>query len=263
MKNPLSNKVKQARQWLLDHSVVKTFQYKFPKASEFIGNRFQTQNFLGLPLTLLVVVAYVNISLLSELTESVMDAEWIVVTDLQFTTMLYNTRSPWLSQLFFVITKLGEREAVFGIGAIVTAIFLYRRRFVALVIFWLIMAGVGLSVQSAKSFISRARPANVAYYEVQHYSFPSGHATTAFAMYGLLAYFLYRHYDREKYQNLTFWAAVILIILVGFSRIYLGVHYLSDVLAGFLLGLLWMLVGISLMEMMMYRKSKRPFNNHT
>jgi undecaprenyl-diphosphatase len=49
----------------------------------------------------------------------------------------------------------------------------------------------------------------------------------------------------------------ILIILVGFSRIYLGVHYLSDVLAGFLVGALWLLVGISLIEAMMYRSNKR------
>ena len=263
MKNLLSHKVRKAKRWLLDHRLVKSFQAKYPDTASFIGKRFHTKSFVGLPLTLVVAVAFVNISLLSELTESVMDADWIVVADKEFTNLLYNIRLPWLSQVLYVITQLGEREAVFIIGAVVTGIFLYRRRFIAILAFWLVMGGVGLSVRYGKTFISRARPADVAYYEVVHYSFPSGHATTAFALYGLLAYFLYRHLNKSKYQKLCLWGAVILIVLVGFSRIYLGVHYLSDVLAGFLLGLLWTLVGVSLVEVMMYRKSKLPFNNHT
>ena len=263
MKNLLSHKVRKAKRWLLDHQVVKAFQGRFPEAATFIGRRFHTKSFIGLPLTLVIVVTVVNVTLLSELTESVMDAEWVVVADKEFTSMLYNIRMPWLSQVLYVITQLGEREAVFIIGAVVTGIFLYRRRYIAILAFWLVMGGMGLSVRYGKTFISRARPADVAYYEVVHYSFPSGHATTAFALYGLLAYFLYRHLNRSKYQKLCLWAAFILIVLVGFSRIYLGVHYLSDVLAGFLLGLLWTLVGVSLVEMLMYRNNKLPFNNHT
>ncbi|GAB3200780.1 undecaprenyl-diphosphatase [Pontibacter aydingkolensis] len=261
MKNLLSHKVRKAKRWVLDHSFIRVFQHRFPKLASFIGARFHTKSFIGLPLTLVAVLAFLNIGLLSELTESVMDAEWIVVADKEFTSMLYNIRQPWLSKFFYVITQLGEREAVFILGAVVTAIFVYRRRFVALIAFWLVMGGLGLSVRYGKTFISRARPADVAYYEVVHYSFPSGHATTALALYGLLAYFLYRHYDKNRYQRLCLWLAVILILLVGFSRIYLGVHYLSDVLAGFLLGLLWMLVGVSLVEVMMYRRNKPPLNN--
>ncbi|WP_299825892.1 phosphatase PAP2 family protein [uncultured Pontibacter sp.] len=263
MKNPLSHKVRRAKRWFLEQSPVRSFQQKFPRVAAFIGNRFYTKSFVGLPLTLLLVVAYVNVSLLSELTESVMDAEWIVVTDHTFTSQLYSARSPWLSEFFFMLTKLGERNAVFVVGAVATGIFLYRRRYAAIVVFWIVMAGLGLSVRYGKTFISRARPADVAYYEVEHYSFPSGHATTALALYGLLAYFLYRHYNKSPYRNLYLWLAFILTLLVGFSRIYLGVHYLSDVLAGYLLGLLWMLVGISLVEVMMYRKNKAPLNNRS
>jgi membrane-associated phospholipid phosphatase len=262
MKNLLSYKVRQAKRWFLDHSLVRGFQEKFPEVSGFMGNRFQTDSFVGLPLTLVVAVAFVNISLLTELTESVMQAKWVVVMDKEFTTMLYSVRTPWLSQILFLITKLGEREAVFIVGAVVSAIFILRRRFIALIAFWMVMGGIGISIRYGKTIISRARPVDVAYYEVEHYSFPSGHATTAFALYGLLAYFLYRHYDKSRNQHIYLWAALILSVIVGFSRIYLGVHYLSDVLAGFLLGLLWLLLGISLVEVMMYRKNKVPFNNH-
>lgn len=225
--------------------------------SGFIGDRFDTSMFVGLPLTLLLLVGGVNVVLLSELAESVVDAKWIVIADQKFTDLLYSMRSDWLSIIMFSLTQLGEQIAVFAIGGIATLIFLFRKRYWAMVAFWLAMGGVGLSVRFAKTFISRARPSEVAYYEVEHYSFPSGHATTVIALFGLLAYFIYRHSSDKPSRKYIFWIAAIFIILVGFSRIYLGVHFLSDVLAGFILGFVWMLVGISLEEVMAYRKKKR------
>ncbi|WP_439880539.1 phosphatase PAP2 family protein [Pontibacter sp. MBLB2868] len=261
MKNLLSHHVRKTKRWFLHWPVVRHFQQKHPGIASFISNRFHPKTFVGLPLTLIVAVIWINIMLLSELTESVIDSEWIVILDKKFTVFLYNFRSPWLSQFLYAISYLGEQITVFIVGALVSVVFLYRRRFVALVAFWLVMGGLGISVRYGKTFISRARPSDVAYYQVEHFSFPSGHATTALALYGLLAYFLYRHYNKNAYQNLTIWLSVILIFLVGFSRIYLGVHYLSDVLAGYLLGLLWLLVGVSLVEVMMYRKNKMPFDD--
>lgn len=256
MKNLLTHYINHFRQWFKAIPAVQRFKVQHPKISTFIGNRFKPELFLGLPLTLVVLAGYVNFMLLSELTESVVDAEWVVVADQKFTDMLYNVRSETLSQVLFVFTQLGEREAVFIVGAIVTLVFIYRKRWVALLAFWLVMAGVGISVRYGKTFISRARPSDVAYYEVEHYSFPSGHATTAMALYGLIAYFFYRHYSKSKYRKLVVWISVIFIVLVGFSRIYLGVHFLSDVTAGFLLGALWMLVGISIEELMQDRKNR-------
>jgi undecaprenyl-diphosphatase len=236
---------------------VHRFREQHPRVARFIGSRFNPKLFVGLPLTLLLLVGSVNVMLLSELTESVIDAEWIVVADKKFTDLLFSIRSEGLSIFLFLITKLGEREAVFIIGGIVSLIFLYRKRYWAFLSFWIVMGGVGLSVRFAKTFISRARPADVAYYEVEHFSFPSGHATTAMALFGLLAYFFYRHNRKSPYRKFIVWIAAILIIMVGFSRIYLGVHFLSDVLAGFLLGLLWVMVGVSVVEVLLYRNKKR------
>ena len=260
MKNILSYKVKQSARWLLSQPKVQRIRQRYPKATEFVRNRFNAEVFVGLPLTLVVAVLGVNMALLSELTESVIDSEWVVTLDMRFTAMLYSIRSEWLSYVLFAFTKLGNRETVFIVGGVVTAIFLYRKRFVAILAFWLALAGVGITVQYGKTIISRDRPAKVAYYPVDNFSFPSGHATTVVALYGMLAYFLYRHFNSPRYQRLTIWASAVLVVIVGFSRIYLGVHYLSDVLAGFMLGALWLLVGISLMEVMMYRKNRKLFN---
>lgn len=255
MKNPLSGHVKQAIAIVKRQPVVLRLRQRYPGLWQFVINRFNTRVFIGLPLTLMVLAFGVNIALLSELTESVLDTEWIVTLDKEFTAILYKVRSDTLSRILYGFTLLGEREAVFIIGGVVSAVFLYRRHFVALFAFWLALAGVGISTRYGKTFISRERPADVAYYVVEHFSFPSGHATTVMAMFGLLAYFLYRHYYAHPHRRYVLWLAAVLIVIVGFSRIYLGVHYLSDVLAGFLLGALWLLVGISLMEVMTYRRN--------
>ena len=257
MKNPLSGHVKQALGKVKRQPLVLRLRQRYPGLWQFIADRFNTKVFVGLPLTLMALAFAVNIALLSELTESVLDTEWIVTLDKEFTTMLYKIRSDTLSRILYGFTQLGEQEAVFIIGGAVSAIFLYRRHYVALFAFWLALAGVGISTRYGKTFISRERPSDVAYYVVEHFSFPSGHATTVMAMFGLLAYFLYRHYYAHPRRALVLWLAAALILIVGFSRIYLGVHYLSDVLAGFLLGALWLLVGISLMEVMSYRKEKK------
>ncbi|MEJ8758617.1 phosphatase PAP2 family protein [Pontibacter sp. H259] len=257
MRHLLTYYITEFRNWVGGIPAAQRFARQHPKLAGFISDRFDPANFLGLPLLLILLAGLVNILLLSELAESVMDAEWIVIADQKFTDLLYSMRSKWLSVLLFAVTKLGEREAVFILGGLLTLYLLYHKRWWTIVAFWLVMGGVGLTVQTAKSFISRARPADVAYYEVEHFSFPSGHATTIMALAGFLAYLLYRNTQSSLHRKLIVWVAAILILLVGFSRIYLGVHFLSDVLAGFILGLLWLLVGISLEETVLYRKKKR------
>jgi len=249
--------ISEFRNWVAGLPASQRFARQFPKTADFIGDRFDPAFFLGLPLTLILLVGLINVMLLSELTESIMEAEWIVVADQEFTDLLFGMRSGWLSIVLFIITKLGEREAVFIVGGLLTILLLYRKRWWTIVAFWLVMGGVGLSVQSAKSFISRARPADVAYYEVEHFSFPSGHSTTGFALFGFLAYLLCRNTQNSTYRKLILVGAAILILLIGFSRIYLGVHFLSDVLAGYILGFLWLLVGISIEETVLYRNKKR------
>lgn len=92
-------------------------------------------------------------------------------------------------------------------------------------------------VEPLKYLFKEVRPVNI--YE-SSYSFPSGHSYSAIAVYGLLTYLLYQKY-KNKY--ILFFGAT-LIIFIAYSRIYLGVHYLHDVLAGLFLGLLWLIITI-------------------
>jgi undecaprenyl-diphosphatase len=119
---------------------------------------------------------------------------------------------------------------------------------------WLVLLGVGLSVRYGKLIFHRVRPANVGFYEETNFSFPSGHSTTAMVLFGMIAYFLIRNSRHRKQRILYLLLGLSIILLVGFSRIYLGVHFLSDVLGGYLLGATWMIMGITVIEWLSYQK---------
>lgn len=93
-----------------------------------------------------------------------------------------------------------------------------------------------------KNTLKRPRPIDYRLIEETGYSFPSGHSMASMAFYGLLIYLIYRNV-KNKYLKWTLICLLsVLIILIGISRIYLGVHYTSDVLAGFLVSLSYLII---------------------
>ena len=107
------------------------------------------------------------------------------------------------------------------------------------------LAGAELLNLILKLSFHRARP-EVAFVHLDTYSFPSGHAMISTAAYGALAYLAWGHIRTRSRRIVLVAGTVVLLGLIGFSRIYLGVHYLSDVLAGIAGGVFWLSVSIAL-----------------
>jgi membrane-associated phospholipid phosphatase len=113
---------------------------------------------------------------------------------------------------------------------------------------WTTLLGAQATTWIGKYAINRARPEFLDVATAIAPSFPSGHATAAMAVYGFLAYVAVRRVASRRVRfEIIYWTSV-LIALIGFSRIYLGVHFLSDVLSGFLVGGFWLLVGVPVAE---------------
>ncbi len=94
----------------------------------------------------------------------------------------------------------------------------------------------------------RLRPPNPLIEGVTNFSFPSGHATSGFIFYGLLSYLIWKTNIRKRYKYVVATLLILFSILIGASRVYLRVHYTSDVVAGFSIGLAWLLLSVWLFE---------------
>ena len=138
------------------------------------------------------------------------------------------------------ITELGTGVVVMMVVA-VAALFLWLTRHKHSAALLLVATSVGIVINSfLKDVFHRDRPAIFDWgTEVFSSSFPSGHAMSAAIVYGTVAYLAARLQRTHVARTLTIGAALILILLIAFSRIYLGVHYPSDTLAGLLVGLAW------------------------
>lgn len=102
------------------------------------------------------------------------------------------------------------------------------------------VGGTAISVWILKHFLDMPRPETALYLEMSP-SFPSGHSALAMALYGFLFLTIWKH-EKHPLQNKSLVFLAILILAIGISRLYLGVHFLQDVLAGYLVGLFWIFI---------------------
>ena len=93
-----------------------------------------------------------------------------------------------------------------------------------------------------KAFFERSRPEVPLISKAHGYSFPSGHSFSAVLFFGLISFFVYRSRISNPWKSLIIFALITLIVLIGISRVYLSVHYATDVIAGWTLGLIWLLL---------------------
>ncbi len=225
---------------------------RYPIIFGFIKTRTNNASFSGLPLTLIVIGFLYVLSLFFGIIEGVLTSEAIVAADLRIANLLAYFRSPELIKVFLWITLLGKLQIVIGLGIIVSLILWLWKKRDYIIYLWLALLADGIFSYLGKLLIHRDRPLNPVYLE-SSFSFPSGHAMIAVAFYGFLAYILIRHIKNWKTKVNIFFACLIMVLAIGFSRLYLGVHFVSDVWGGYLLGFLILMIVTVLYE---WRKNK-------
>ena len=156
-------------------------------------------------------------------------------------------QSPMWTSLLLTVTKLGSTLILTIIGSIAGIAFVALRWFRPLMLFIVTMIGQAVLHHGAKWLFARPRPsALISYKDVESSSFPSGHALAALAMYGAIAWIFATRTENAAAKFGIAAAAVILIFLIGMSRAYIGIHYASDVVAGFLAAFVWTAAVMSL-----------------
>jgi undecaprenyl-diphosphatase len=223
----------------------------FARLARVFGLRAVWSRTAGVWLTLGLIVALALAWVVAELALQVVDGGALVGTDQRILNLVATLRTPELDQVMFAFTFLASTPVIVAVTAVAVAVALLARRYADALILFLAPVAGGLFVEVVKLLIARPRPPlEDARIVVAGFSFPSGHATLAATLYGTLAYLIARDLGkgrgngrgRDVPRVLIGIAATLLIFAVGLSRIYLGVHYPSDVLAGWVAGAFWLVL---------------------
>lgn len=199
----------------------------------------------GLILILLVgaLIAFVAALLAGRVYDAVTESDGLAALDQPVLLAAMSLRSPALNTTAIVYTDIGGVLGMSIIAIVAIGAFALRRRsWTPAIIIAGAAAGSLLMTIAGKDIIERARPPRldaVPPFESSP-SFPSGHTLNATAIIGAIAYLLILRQSSRVARTLTIMAATLFVILMGLSRIYLGHHWLTDVLAAWLLGIAWL-----------------------
>jgi membrane-associated phospholipid phosphatase len=234
---------------------IRATRERWPGPTNFLAARLRTSRFDGLPLTLITLTAVYLAFLFAGLVEEVFESEELLIIDQAIFDKIDPFRSPAVLAVFGYITRFGDMETLTAVTLIATAMLAVNGPHRFILPLWISVIGAQISSWAGKFAVDRPRPDFIYDFAANSPSFPSGHAASAVSIYLLLAYVLARDLKSEGFRfDIVYWFAVV-ALLVGLSRIVIGVHYPSDVAAGFLLGAFWIGVAVAVAELI---KQHRP-----
>lgn len=216
--------------------------------------KLSSKSYLGLYLIVGITVSLLFIWIFGEITENVLNKEPFAI-DRWFIKHISYFRTSLINEVMKVITVFGGYITIVPASLIVVIILLVQKRFDYLFTYIVSIIGGTLFFLVLKMTIQRNRPiTEKTLIEVEGWSFPSGHATMSVIFYGIIAYFIIKNIHSFKLSVLLTILTGFIVILIGFSRIYLQVHYVTDVLVGYAGGIFWLSICITGFEF--YRRKK-------
>lgn len=170
-------------------------------------------------------------------------ANKIVHFDSHIISFVQGFETPKLTAVMEFFTFLGEAKPILTL-TLLSLLILYKvlKHRYELILFIASSIGSFLINRSLKFFFHRARPDLHRLIEIGGYSFPSGHAMSSFTFFGTLTFLLWRHIASSFGRAVLILFSTFMILAIGMSRIYLGVHYPSDVISGYLASAFWLAV---------------------
>lgn len=213
----------------------------------FYSRWLSPEGYLGLHLVGGFLVAILAGFVFGRIADWVFDAPATRAADHRAQVVAADWVSPGLTAFMRFVSFVGKPLVIAVICVIVGGVLLWARSHRRLYAFAATMIGGGLLNPALKGVFQRDRPSGFeALGSAPGYSFPSGHAMGATLLFGSLAYVIYFSIEHSRrLRVLAVTLCVLMILSIGASRIYLGVHYLSDVMAGFAAGLCWVAVCLS------------------
>ncbi|MBT2644973.1 phosphatase PAP2 family protein [Bacillus sp. ISL-41] len=193
--------------------------------------------------------------LFAELAEELLESE-VKRFDESIIQFFYYIENDVLDMILFIFTELGSVWFLTIFSIIIISFLWFKKRDKWSILFFIIgIGGGGLLTKLLKYYYGRERPSIDETIDAIGYSFPSGHSMGSLIFYGFLSYLLFRSSLRKTIKWMVLCIYGVLIMFIGISRIYLGAHYPSDVIAGYLAGGIWLILCILALEYVKWRSS--------
>jgi len=234
---------------------VAALRRRFAPHLAFLEARLSPGGYLGLHLTAGLIVLVGAGWLFGGIAQDVVAGDPLTLVDRDVSAWLHARTSPPMTAVMMFLSFLAAPLTVTGTTAVTSVFLAWRRSWYRLLALALTVPGGTMINGLLKHAFHRARPAwEDPILVLTSYSFPSGHVMGATLLYGILTAFLVRAIGEWRWRVLTVLTMGLLIMLIGFSRIYLGVHYLSDVLAAIAAGIAWLSLCLTAVETLRRRR---------
>jgi len=239
--------------------LVRRLREQHPRAWVFVTRRFAVTEYLGLHLTIGLGLSLGALWLFGGIAEDVIHHDPLTQFDLTLAEELHAHAGAIGIRAATAISVLGS-PAVIAVWGLALGILLLMQGRRLLLGGWIAaLAGGGLLDAVLKRVFHRPRPTWDAPFLTAHgWSFPSGHAMGSLVAYGMLAYLLVLVLRRRRSRIAVMAGAAVLVLLIGLSRLYLGVHYFSDVVGGYAAGAVWLSACISALEIARRKPTGNP-----
>ena len=235
---------------------------RHPRLWAFAAARLARGGYLGLHLTIGFIISVGALWLFGGVTEDVIHHDPLTVVDVQLATWFRLHANPVLDGAAAAVSVIGSPVAMAIITLLVAAVLLYRRWWVVLSGWIAANAGGALLDWTLKRVVQRPRPAGAsAFLYGKSFSFPSGHAMGSLIGYGLLVYFLVAFWaPARRHAPVVIATGLLLVLAIGMSRLYLAVHFLSDVIGGYAAGGVWLVTCMTGVDIALRQRGLGPWD---